>query len=67
MTTSSLLWSVLFGALGSGYFLYGKKQRLPIPLICGLLLIFFPYFFSSVYALVIVGVALAAIPFVVKG
>ena len=59
---SSLLWGVLFGSLGFGYFLYGKKQGAVIPLVCGLLLMVFPYFISSTALVVLVGMALAAIP-----
>ena len=59
---SSLLWGMLFGSLGFGYFLYGKKQGAVMPLVCGLLLMVFPYFISNNVLVVLVGVALAAIP-----
>jgi len=59
---SSLLWGVLFGSLGFGYFLYGKKQGAVIPLVCGLLLMVFPYFISNTALVVLVGATLAAIP-----
>ena len=36
MTTAQLLWGVLFGSIGFGYFLYGKKQRAIAPFLCGL-------------------------------
>ena len=47
MTTASLLWSVLFGAVGMGYFVYGKKQRAAVPLVCGVALMVFPYMVPS--------------------
>ncbi len=47
MDTSTLLWSVLFGAIGAGFFIYGKKQRALVPLLCGLALMVFPYFVSN--------------------
>ena len=59
---SSLLWGTLFGSLGFGYFLYGKKQGAVIPLVCGLLLMVFPYFISNTALVLLVGLALAAIP-----
>ncbi len=59
---SSLLWGMLFGSLGFGYFLYGKKQGAVMPLVCGLLLMVFPYFISNNVLVVLVGLALAAIP-----
>ena len=33
MSTSILLAGVLFGAVGVGYVLYGRKQRAPLPLV----------------------------------
>ena len=38
MTTAALLWSVFFGAIGTGYFIYGKRQGEALWLISGLLL-----------------------------
>jgi len=65
-STAVLLWGMLFGAIGFGYFLYGKKQKAIIPLGVGIVLCVFPYFIANVYALVIVGVILMAIPFFVR-
>ena len=64
--TSQLVWGMLFGAIGLGYFLYGKKQRAPVPLAAGIALFIFPYFISNVYALVIVGAAIVAVPYFVR-
>lgn len=66
MSTSLLLWSVLFGSVGFGYFLYGKKQRAVVPLVCGIALMAFPYFIANTVLLVVVGVALAAVPYFVS-
>ena len=65
-STAVLLWGMLFGAIGFGYFLYGKKQKAIIPLGVGIVLCVVPYFIANVYALVIVGVILMAIPFFVR-
>jgi len=65
-STAVLLWGMFFGAIGFGYFLYGKKQKAIIPLGVGIVLCVFPYFIANVYALVIVGVILMAIPFFVR-
>jgi hypothetical protein len=59
---AQLLWGLLFGSIGLGYFIYGKKQRAIVPLICGLALMVFPYFVSNALLLVGIGVMLAAIP-----
>jgi hypothetical protein len=58
-----LLWGVLFGSVGLGYFLYGKNQRAVVPLICGLALMVVPYVISNVVLLVLVGVVIAAVPY----
>ena len=66
MSTTLLFWGVLFGSVGLGYFLYGKKQRAVVPLVCGIALMAFPYFISNTVVLVAVGIALAAIPYFVR-
>lgn len=63
MDTSILIWGMLFGTVGLGFFIYGKRQRAAIPLVTGMALMIFPYFISNVYLLVIVGVALVATPY----
>ena len=63
MNASSLFWGVIFGAIGVGFFVYGKKQAAFVPLLCGLALMIFPYFVSNTYVLVAVGVVLIAIPY----
>ena len=66
MSTSLLLWGVLFGAVGSGYFLYGRKQGAAVPLGCGVAQMVVPYFISNVVLLVAVGLALAVLPYFVR-
>jgi len=66
MNTASLLWGLLLSSIGLGYFLYGKKQRSVVPLLCGLALMGIPYFITSSTVLVICGAALAAIPYFVR-
>jgi predicted membrane protein len=66
MNTASLLWGLLFGSIGLAFFLYGKKQRAIVPLICGLVLMIFPYFISNTIVLVAVGVALVALPYFLR-
>ncbi|MEA2560445.1 MAG: hypothetical protein QOH06_1949 [Acidobacteriota bacterium] len=63
MDTSLLLWGLIFGSIGVGFFVYGKKQGAIVPLLCGLALMIFPYFVSNVIVLVLIGVALIAIPY----
>jgi len=63
VTASSLLWGMIFGSIGLGFFVYGKKQGAIVPLVCGLALMIFPYFVSSTFLLVAIGAALIAIPY----
>ena len=65
--TAQLIWGVLFGAIGMGFFVYGKRQKAFVPLFAGMALCFFPYFMPNVYALVIVGVVLVVLPYFVRG
>lgn len=64
--TSLLIWGMLFGAVGLGFFIYGKKQRSVVPLLTGIALFLFPYFIPNVYILVAVGVILIAIPYIIR-
>jgi hypothetical protein len=62
----SLIWGVLFGAVGAGYALYGKRQRNPIALIAGIALMVFPYFVPGVWWMLIVGAILMIVPWYVR-
>ena len=61
--TASLIWGLIFGSIGLGYFIYGKKQKRGVPFASGISLMVFPYFVSNSYLLVIIGVALLALPY----
>ncbi len=65
-STSTLMWRVIFGSIGLGFFVYGNKQKAVIPLFCGMGLMVFPYFISNMYILVILGILLVALPFFIK-
>ena len=66
LDTASLLWGLLFGTAGFGFFVYGKKQQKVVPLVCGLVLMVFPYFVSNTVLLVAIGALLIAIPYFVR-
>ena len=66
MDTAQIVWGMLFGAIGAGYMIYGKRQRAIVPLASGLALMVFPYFVSSNWMMVLVGAALMAIPYFVR-
>ena len=65
-STSQMIWSVIFGSVGLGFFIYGKKQKATIPLIAGIALFIFPYFVANTNLLVFSGCAISAIPFMLK-
>ena len=64
--TAVLLWGLLFGSIGLGFFIYGRKQHAVVPLICGLALMVFPYFVSNTMLLVGIGAVLIAIPYFLR-
>ena len=57
---------MLFGSVGLGFFIYGKKQKSVVALVCGLVLMIFPYFISNTVLLVAIGVSLMTLPYFVK-
>ncbi len=57
---------ILFGAIGTGYLMYGKRQYDGPFAVAGILLMVFPYFVSSVLATIIVGALIGAAPFVMR-
>jgi len=66
MTPALLLWGLLFSSIGLGFFLYGRKQRAVVPLVCGLVLMIYPYFVPNVVGLVAIGVGVTAIPYFLR-
>ena len=65
-TEAWLFWGLIFGSIGLGFFLYGKKQARAVPLICGIALMVFPYFIGSAWAMIAIGVVLMATPYFVR-
>ncbi len=61
-----LFLDILFGAVGSAYLIYAKRQYSAIFLIAGFVLIIYPYFVSNVIVCTLIGIVFAAIPFVVQ-
>jgi hypothetical protein len=57
-----LFLGLLFGAVGTVYLIYGKREHSPLNLIVGFLLILYPYLFSNAVPIVVIGAALTAIP-----
>ena len=64
MPTGTQLFIAIFaGAVGTAYFVYGKKQGKLSAMLAGVGLCLYPYFFGSALALCAIGAALIAAPF----
>jgi hypothetical protein len=66
MNTASLMWGVLFGSIGLGFFIYGKKQQRVVPLVSGIALMAYTYFFTNPYAVFGIGVVLMSLPYFIR-
>ena len=60
---STLMWGIIFGSIGLGFFVYGKKQKAIIPILSGIGLMVFPYFISNIYLMILSGIVLVALPY----
>ena len=66
MDVDTLLLGVLFSSIGIGYFIYGKRQANVVCRYTGIALMVYPYFIGNKLAVVLVGLALMALPRFVK-
>ena len=65
-STTSIIWGILFGAIGMGYLIYGRKQRRSLALLSGIVLCAFPYFVSNVFLMILIGIIAMVLPFFVR-
>jgi hypothetical protein len=61
----NLFFGLFAGAVGVAYIVYGRRQTKLVPVIAGILLCVYPYFFESGLWLGVIGTALVAAPFVI--
>lgn len=66
MDESHLWVSLVFGAIGAGMFLYGKKAGRMVPLGAGLGLMVVPYFIPNVLVMAAASCAMTALPWIVR-
>ncbi len=64
--TALLLWGMIFSSIGLGFFIYGKKQKVIVPLVTGIALMVYPYFVLNVTLLILAGIALIAVPYFIR-
>ena len=62
---NSLIVGVFAGAIGMGYFIYGKRQTRIVPMVAGALLCVYPYFVDNLLWLSLIGLVLVVAPFVI--
>jgi len=66
MDSNSLMIGILAGIVGGAYVLYGRKASKILPAVCGVGLMVYPYFIDNVWALLVIGAVLCALPFVFR-
>lgn len=62
----SLIIGLVFGSIGVGYCIYGKKQHHFVAFLAGLFLIGFPYVIDNNLALILVSLAIMVSPKFIK-
>jgi hypothetical protein len=62
---NSFVIGIFAGAIGMGYFIYGKRQAKFAPMIAGVLLCIYPYFTESLLWLSVIGALLLVAPFLI--
>ena len=62
MDSWNIFLSVILGAVGLGYIVYGRRQMRGMALVSGILLCVFPYFVSSVWLMLLIAALLMALP-----
>jgi hypothetical protein len=58
---SNLFAGLIFGSIGLGAFIYGKKNVCWRPLVIGILLMAYPYFLSGTLLIYLIGIVLTAL------
>ncbi len=66
MDTGYLFVALIWGSIGFGLFIYGKKQKSPVQLVSGLVLMSASYFAKTSMTLSLFGIAIIAVVFVLK-
>ncbi len=66
MDAGTLMASLLFGLIGMGMLMYGRKAIRPVPIVVGVILIVLPYFISNLIAMIVICSALTAVPWFLR-
>ena len=64
--TTQLMLGIMASSIGTGYFVYGKRQQRFMAIVSGIALCSYPYFVSNIYLFIVLSVLLIALPFVLR-
>lgn len=62
METANLLLALVFGCIGFGYFMFGRRKQNIVARYCGIAMILYPYLASSLWEMLAVSVGLMLVP-----
>ncbi len=62
MDSWNIMISMLLGAIGMGYIVYGRKQMHAMALISGIILCIFPYFVPHLWLMLLIAAGVMALP-----
>jgi hypothetical protein len=63
---NTLIASLIWGSVGMGFFIFGKKQGSMFPLFCGILVMGFSYFIASALYMSLASIAAIVVMFFLK-
>lgn len=66
MTTANIVAGIIFGSIGFGAFIYGKKQSNFKALGTGIVLMIYPYLVQNAFAVYAIGVLLTLTLFIFR-
>ena len=66
MNGITLFMGMFFGAVGLAFFTYGKKQKVFMPLLTGVILFVIPYMITNLYLLIAIGILVCFIPYLIR-
>jgi hypothetical protein len=65
-STAGLYISLLFGSIGVGYIIYGRKQQSWMTWGAGIVLCVYPYFVPNIWLMLLIGAGVAGVPFLLR-
>ena len=66
MTINGLMAAFFFSIIGMCYFSYGRKADHTFVLICGVILMGFPYFVSNTIYILLIGITIGLLPMLLR-